>query len=141
MHKATLSTLRPIVVLLAFLAPRAAAASTLTDFQARLKLTSLCLGQSELQLRALPHSSVSVSASEVVASWQALVLENVAGLAQTASNGGPTDDQKKVMADGLNAIANVLRDHAALARNRGLEAVAFSLTALEATCRSAVGRL
>lgn len=140
MRQMLLSRLVPIVTLLVFL-PSASGASTLTDFQARLVLTTLCLGQFEAQLRAQPLSSVTASAPEPVASWLALVAENVSGLARTASAGGATDDQKKVMADGLNAVALVVRDHAALARNRGFEAAASALGTLEAACRAAVERL
>lgn len=141
MRKVSLSTLGPIVALLVFMPSASALASTLTDFQARLALTALCLGQSEAQLRAQPLSSVTATVPEALASWLALVSENVSGLARTASAGAATDDQKKVMADGLNAVALTLHDHAALARNRGFEAAASALGALEAACRTAVQRL
>ena len=141
MRQMLLSRLVPIVTLLVFLPSASAGASTLTDFQARLVLTTLCLGQFEAQLRAQPLSSVTASAPEPVASWLALVAENVSGLARTASAGGATDDQKKVMADGLNAVALLVRDHAALALNRGFEAAASALGTLEVGCRAAVERL
>lgn len=141
MRKLALRTLGPVLTLLALLPAAEARPSTLTDFQARQVLTTLCLGQSEILLRAQPVSSVSVPAPEPVASWLALVSESVSALARTASAGAPTKEQRKIMADGLNAVAAMLRDHEALARNRGYEGAASMLAGLESTCRAALERL
>ncbi len=141
MRKLSRAAFGSVLAASTFLLAASARASTLSDFQARFTLTSLCLGQSELVLRGQPVSSGETPTPEAVVSWIALVSENVGDLAQTASRGGVTNEQKKTMAGGLNAVAAILRDHAALAHNRGFEAAASTLAALEATCRSAIGRL
>src|SRR6266545_1093610 len=141
MRKLSRAAFGSVLAASTFLLAASARASTLSDFQARFTLTSLCLGQSELVLRGQPVSSGETPTPEAVDSWIALVSENVGDLAQTASRGGVTNEQKKTMAGGLNAVAAILRDHAALAHNRGFEAAASTLAALEATCRSAIGRL
>ena len=119
----------------------AASASPLSDFQARFAQTLWCIQQTEAVLRTLPQSStLAVSLPDGLASFSGLVSENVASLAGATTGRELSDADRKAMADGLNAIAVLLRDQQALAGNRGL-APALSFASAEQSCRAAVAQL
>jgi hypothetical protein len=140
--RASSSPTRWILVpsLLTLLLVPAASASTLADFQARFAQTVWSIQQSEAILRTLPQSSASVSVPDGLASYAYLVSENVAALASAATARDLSDADRKAMADGLNAVAVLLRDQAALAGNRGL-AAGVGFASAEQACRSAVSQL
>ncbi len=125
---------------LAFLNSRGAEASLISDFQARLAQTTWVLSQTEALVRSQPHSAVPVSSPEALASYLTLLSENVTALAATAANRG-SDEQRKVMAEGLKAIATSLKDQASLSGSRGLTATASALGVLETSCRNALAQL
>ena len=114
-------------------------ASPASDFAARLTQTVWSLQQLEALLRPLPQSTAPVETPETITSYAVLVAENVAAL--TALGGGhTTDEQRRVMAEGLKSVASILRDEASLAGNRGFGIVASGLNSLEVACRGAIGR-
>ena len=71
-----------------------------------------------------------------LASYVALLAENVAALTRSPRPGASTDADRKAFADGLRAVAAALQDQAALAGNRGLLGTVASSSSLEETCRS-----
>jgi hypothetical protein len=115
-------------------------ATALSDFQARLAQTVWSVQQSEAILRTLPPSSVSVSVPDGLASYASLVTENVTALTSNATVRDLSDADRKAMADGLNAVAVLLRDQSALAANRGL-ATGLGFAPAEQACRAAVAQL
>ena len=117
-----------------------AGASTLSDFQARLAQTVWSIQQSEAILRTLPPSAVSVGVPDGLASYAALVSENVAALTSAATVRDLSDADRKAMSDGLLAVAVLLKDQSSLAGNRGL-ATALAFGPAEQSCRSAVAQL
>ena len=132
----------PSAVLLSLaLTPPAALASAASDYQARLAQTVWCAQQTEAILRTLPHSSIPVSAPDGLASYAALLSENVAALNALASFRDSTDEQRKAMGEGLHWLAGALHDQSALAANRGLTAALSMLSTLEEGCRSTLVQL
>ncbi|MEO8431699.1 MAG: hypothetical protein ABI592_09345 [Acidobacteriota bacterium] len=123
------------------LAADALPASAISDFQARMAQTVWSAQQTEAILRTLPQSTRSVSTPEGLASYFALLNENVAALTGSATARGATDEQRKSVADGLGMLATALHDQAALAGNRGLFGAVATLNELEETCRAAVSQL
>ena len=103
------------VVLLA----RPAAATPVSDFQARLAQTVWSIQQTEAILRTVPQTSATISVPDGLASYASLLSENVTA---------------------LTGAATFLRDLASLAANRGLSG-ALSLGTAEQSCRSAVVQL
>lgn len=134
----TLASALSASILFAPAAP--AAASPLSDFQARLAQTVWAIQQTEAVLRTLPQTTASVSVPDGLASYAALVSENVAALTGAATVRDLSDADRKAMADGLNAIAVLLRDQSALAGNRGLSA-GLGFAPAEQACRAAVAQL
>jgi hypothetical protein len=131
--------LRATVALTALLLAAPAGASTLSDFQARLAQTVWSIQQSEAILRTLAPSAVPVGVPDGLASYASLVSENVAALTAAATVRDPSDADRKAMADGLLAVALLLKDQSSLASNRGL-ATALAFGPAEQSCRSAVAR-
>lgn len=129
------------LLLLLALPPSAARASAASDFQARLAQTVWCTQQTEAILRTLPQASIPVSAPDGLASYAALLSENVAALNALASFREATDEQRKAMGDGLHWLAGALHDQSTLAANRGLTAALSMLSTLEEGCRSTVVQL
>lgn len=123
-----------------FLLASPAAASPLSDFQARLAQTVWAIQQTEAILRTLPQTAVSGSVPDGLASYAALASENVASLTGAATLRDLSDSDRKAMADGLNAIAVLLKDQTALAGNRGV-ATGLGFTPAEQACRAAVAQL
>lgn len=119
---------------------RPAAATPVSDFQARLAQTLWSLQQTEAILRTVPQTSATVSVPDGLASYASLLSENVTALTGAATVRELSDADRKVMADGLSAVATFLRDLASLAANRGLSG-ALSLGTAEQSCRSAVIQL
>ena len=119
---------------------RPAAATPVSDFQARLAQTVWSAQQTEAILRTVPQTSASVSVPDGLASYAGLLSENVAALTGFATARELSDADRKTMGDGLSAIASLLRDLASLAANRGLSG-ALSLGTAEQSCRSAVVQL
>lgn len=115
-------------------------ASAISDFEARLTQTSWSLQHMEGLLRAQPHSAVPLATPEALVSFMTLLSENATALTGHASNRG-TDEQRRIMAEGLKAVATTTKDIASLATNRGLTALASALGALETSCRSAIVQL
>jgi len=115
-------------------------ASAVSDFQARLTQTLWNIQQTEIIVRSLPLSTASMPTPEGLASYLGLLSENVEALTR-AGAGAATDEQRRVMAEGLKSVATALRDLAALAANRGLTTAASTLAALETSCRAAMTRL
>ncbi len=133
------STFAALVV--ALLLPGVAHASLLSDFQARLAQTIWAAQQTEAILRSLPQSSATVSTPEGLSSYAALLSENVAALNATASVRLTTDEQRRALAEGLQAVNSILHDQTAMAGNRGLTAVVSSLQSLEESCRTTQAQL
>ncbi len=131
-------TLLPALVLLCD--PPALRASPTSDFQARLAQANWCLHQTEAILRAQPLSAVPVPTPDALASYLTLLSENVAALSAAAAAARVTDEQRKIMAEGLKSMAAGLQDGSSLAGNRGLTAIASSLAGLETSCRSAMSQ-
>jgi hypothetical protein len=123
------------------LGARAAGASTAADFQARLAQTIWAAQQTEAILRSLPQTSSPVSTPDGLASYVALLGENVAALNSLAASRPLTDADRKAFADGLRAVSASLQDQAALAGNRGLVGTVSSLSSFVETCRSSVAQL
>lgn len=115
-------------------------ASPVSDFQARFAQTVWSAQQTEAILRTLPQSATSVSTPEGLASYLALLSENVAALTGAASRAA-TDEQRKAVAEGIGAVATALHDQSALAGNRGLLGAVATLADLEESCRAAVSQL
>lgn len=134
LRRALLASLPALVVI----RPVPLRASPISDFQARLAQTSWSLQQMESLLRAQPQSTVPVATPEAVASYLTLVSENVSALGALTAE-PVTDEQRRVMADGLKSIVSTLKDEISLANNRGLTAIASALGALETGCRGALG--
>ena len=128
-------------VSLALLLARPASASLLSDFQARLAQTVWAAQQTESILRTLPQSSTSVSTPEGLSSYAALLSENIAGLNALAAARLASDEQRRVLAGGLQAIASMLHDQTALATNRGLFSLVSNLSSLEEACRTSLAQL
>lgn len=118
-----------------------AGASLLSDFQARLAQTVWTAQQTEVILRTLPPSAMPASTPEGLASYAALLAENTAALNAAVNARGSTDDQRRVMADGLTTVATALQDQMALAANRGLLGLVSTLSSLREGCRSAIAQL
>jgi hypothetical protein len=134
-----MTRMRRLGVAFAFacLAASALPASPASDFGARLGQTVWALQQVEALVRALPQSSREAAVPETVTSYMVLVTENVHALSAIAVE-KTTDEQRRVMAAGLNGVASMLRDESALAANRGLSSTAAGLGSLETACRSAL---
>lgn len=125
---------------MALLADGALRASPVSDFQARFAQTVWSAQQTEAILRTLPQSAMSVSTPEGLASYLALLSENVAALTGAASRAA-TDEQRKAVAEGIGVVATALHDQSALAGNRGLLGAVATLADLEESCRGAVSQL
>lgn len=136
--------LRRSVVFSSFLiflfADRLAEASSVSDFQARLAQTNWNLQATERILRGFELSAVAQPTPEGLGSYLTLLSENVTALTALATPRA-TDEQRRVMAEGLKSVATHLKDQTSLAQNRGLNAAASVLSRLEASCRSAIGTL
>jgi hypothetical protein len=116
-------------------------ASPVSDFQARLAQTAWNLHQTEALLRAQPQSSGAAAATpEALGSYLALLSENTSAL-NALTTQKMTDEQRRVMAEGLRSIGGALRDQVSLANNRGLNAASLALSLLETNCRSAFSAL
>jgi len=122
-------------VLLLLAVPRGSIASTASDFQARLAQTGWCLARAEAILRSQPESAVPVPTPEALDSYLALASENVMTLASFAS-ARVTDEQRRIITEGLRATARMVRDEVSLANNRGLTAAAAALSVIESSCRA-----
>ena len=118
-----------------------AGASLLSDFQARLAQTVWAAQQTEVILRTLPPSAMPASTPDGLASYAALLAENGAALDAAATARGSTDEQRRVMADGLQAVSTALQDQMALAGNRGLLGLVSTLSSLREGCRSTIAQL
>ena len=118
-----------------------AGASLLSDFQARLAQTFWAAQQTEVILRTLPPSAMPASTPDGLASYAALLSENAAALNTAANARGSTDEQRRVMADGLQTVATALQDQMSLAGNRGLLGLVSTLSSLREGCRSAIAQL
>jgi hypothetical protein len=118
-----------------------AGASLLSDFQARLAQTVWAAQQTEVILRTLPPSATPASTPDGLASYAALLAENTAALNAAATARGSTDEQRRVMADGLQAVSTALQDQMALAGNRGLLGLVSTLSSLREGCRSTIAQL
>ncbi len=116
-------------------------ASAVSDFQARLAQTIWSAQQTESILRTLPQSATAVSTPEGLASYLALLSENVAALGAAGTARASTDEQRKAAASGLGMVATALHDQTALAGHRGLLGAAAILSELEENCRGAVTQL
>lgn len=114
--------------------------ASISDFQARLAQTIWCVAQTEAIVRSLPESSTPVPVPEGLGSYLVLVSENVNALTASASMRA-TDEQRRILAEGLKATARNLRDQVSLANNRGLTAAASVLSQLESSCRAAAGEV
>jgi len=123
------------VLPLLFGSSRGFAASPISDFQARLAQTLWCMGQAEAILRSQPESSVPVPTPEALTSYLTLTSENVAALAEFAS-AHVSDEQRRIIAEGLRAAARTLRDELSLANNRGLTGASATISTLESSCRA-----
>src|SRR5215813_13266388 len=123
------------VLFLFFGSSRGLVASTISDFQARLAQLLWCLGQAEAILRSQPESSVSVPTPEALDSYLILASENTAPLTGFAS-ARVSDEQRRIIAEGLRTAARTIRDEVSLANNRGLTGAAATLSALESSCRA-----
>ena len=119
------------------LLPAALSASPASDFAARIAQTVWSLQQVEALVRSLPQSSREMPPPETVTSFLALASENVHALSAIALE-KVTDEQRRVMTEGLKSVASLLRDQAALAANRGLSPTAAGLSSLETACRGAI---
>jgi hypothetical protein len=111
-----------------------ASGSTVSDFQARMAQTLWNLQAVEGQLKAQPISSRQAAAPEMLRSFLELLSENVGALAARASSRA-TEDQKKLMWEGLKTVAANLRDLSSMGAHRGLAEVASQLSDLEKDCR------
>ncbi len=118
-----------------------ATASLLSDFQARLAQTFWSAHQTEAILRTLPQSTAAVSTPDGLSSYAALLSENIASLNTGATVRLATDEQRRVLAEGLQALASMLHDQTALATNRGLTALVSTLQSLEESCRTTIAQL
>ena len=118
-----------------------AGASLLSDFQARLAQTVWAAQQTEVILRTLPPSAMPASTPDGLASYAALLAENAAALNAAVTTRGSTDEQRRVMADGLQAVSTALQDQMALAGNRGLLGLVSTLSSLREGCRSTIAQL
>ena len=116
-------------------------ASLLSDFQARLAQTFWAAQQTEVILRTLPPSAMPASTPDGLASYAALLAENAAALNAAVTARGSTDEQRRVMAEGLQAVATALQDQMALAGNRGLLGFVSTLSSLREGCRGAIAQL
>ncbi|MEP6767172.1 MAG: hypothetical protein ABJC61_00785 [Acidobacteriota bacterium] len=133
------STLAALAMTL--LMPVSLTASILSDFQARFAQTIWAAQRTEAIVRSLPHSASAVSTPEGLSSYAALLAENTAALNALASVRTSTDEQRRVIADGLQTIASALHDQSALAANRGLSGLVSHLTLLEESCRSTMAQM
>ncbi len=123
------------------LLPGPLTASIVSDFQARFAQTIWAAQQTEAILRTLPHSAAAVSTPEGLSSYAALLAENTAALNAVATVRASTDEQRRALADGLQAVASALHDQTALAANRGLSGLVSNLSSLEESCRSTLAQL
>src|SRR5262249_182873 len=123
------------LLFLLFGSSRGFAASPISDFQARLAQTLWCLGQAEAILRSQPESSVPVPTPEALASYLTLASENIAALGDFAS-ARVTDEQRRIIAEGVRGTARAFRAELSLANNRGLAGASATLSALESSCRA-----
>ncbi|MDQ2871043.1 MAG: hypothetical protein M3S32_09890 [Acidobacteriota bacterium] len=126
---------------MALLLPVPLTASILSDFQARFAQTMWAAQQTEAILRTLPHSAGAVSTPEGLSSYAALLAENVAALNALVTVRTVTDEQRRALADGLQAVSSTLHDQGALAANRGLSGLVSNLSSLEESCRSTLAQL
>ena len=107
------------------------------DFRARQAQTSWNLQVIESMVRPMPEPGSERPTPPAVAAQGRLLSENVAAL-QRVDLTGATDEQRRQAAEGWQAIAQHLRDLAALSRNRRLDRFAQLLTELETRCRTAI---
>jgi hypothetical protein len=120
--------------LLLFLAAAPAGASTVSDFQARLAQTQWNIQALEGMVKAQRASNRAVATPEAIDSFLQLLAENVATLNAYAA-AKVTDEQGRVIAEGLRSTATQLRDLGALTSHRGLSAAASEVSRLETSCR------
>jgi hypothetical protein len=108
--------------------------SIVSAFQARMAQTLWNLQTVEGQVKAQPVSSRPASVPEMLRSFVELLSENVGALTARAS-APATNEQKRVMTDGLKTVAASLRDLSSMSAHRGLSEVASELSNLERDCR------
>lgn len=120
-----------------FLAPAASSASPVAEFQARLAQTYWNLQAVEGLVRAFEIGSDLQPTPDALAAHLTLLSENVAALDALAA-ARLTNEQKRLVADGLKGVAGRLKDQTVLAVNRGLGAAASTFAQLESSCRSAI---
>ena len=140
MPRPRLAALFP-ALLASILCARAAGASPVADFQARFAQTIWAAQQTEAILRSLPQTSSPVSTPDGLASYVALLGENVAALTGLAASRPLTDADRKAFADGLRVVSASLQDQAALAGNRGLTGSVSSFSSFLESCRSSIAQL
>ena len=122
--------------LIAFAAAPLAASPT-SDFQARLAQTQWNIQVLEGITNAQRASRRAAPAPEAIDSFLALLAENVGALT-AFSNAKVTDEQGRVIAEGIRTTAGQLRDLTALMSNRGFSSAAAEAQRLEASCRLAL---
>ncbi|MCA1580278.1 MAG: hypothetical protein LC796_02585 [Acidobacteria bacterium] len=130
-----------LALTMTLLLPLPLTASIVSDFQARFAQTIWAAQQTEAILRALPQSASAVSTPEGLSSYAALLAENTAALNALATVGISTDEQRRALARGLQAVASALHDQSALAANRGLSGLVSNLSSLEESCRSTLAQM
>jgi hypothetical protein len=123
--------------LLALFPAAAAEASTVSDFQARLAQTHWNIQALEGMVKAQRASARAVPTPEAIDSFLQLLAENVAALNVYAA-AKVTDEQGRVIAEGLRSAATQLRDLGSVTTHRGLAAAASEVSRLETTCRLAL---
>jgi hypothetical protein len=113
------------------------AASPMSDFQARLAQTHWNIQVLEGITRAQRASRRAAPTPEAIDSFLGLLAENVGALTAFAS-AKVTDEQSRVIAEGIRTTAGQLRDLTALISNRGFSSAAAEAQRLETSCRLAI---
>jgi hypothetical protein len=128
-----------VVVLVVMLASAAAplAASPMSDFQARLAQTRWNIQALEGMARAQPASRRAAPTPEALDSFLGLLAENVGALTAFSSVKA-TDEQARVIVEGIRTTAGQLQDLAAVISHRGFTGAAAEAQRLETTCRLAI---
>ncbi|MFN2386060.1 MAG: hypothetical protein ABR576_07205 [Thermoanaerobaculia bacterium] len=112
-------------------------ASPMSDFQARLAQTQWNIQIVEGLVKRQRASRREASAPESIESFLQLLAENVGALTAFSSS-KVTDEQSRVIAEGIRTIAGELRDLTALISHRGFSSAAAEAQRLETTCRVAI---
>ena len=124
-------------LLLVLLAASPLAASSMSDFQARLAQAQWNIQSLEGMVRAQRASSRTVATPEAIGSFLELLAENVGALT-AFSSAKVTDEQRRVIAEGIRSTAGQLRDLSAMVSHRGFSTAAAETQRLEASCRLAI---